>query len=91
MGSQTLFRLLHLAEDWVKKRFMIQDFCLPENNADQFLNAAIKHTAIFPLWLCPIKAAKSKQIFAPHLSSPAIQQTTTSILEFMGFQLLLNP
>lgn len=69
MSSQTLWGLLHKAENWVQNRFVIQDFCIPETKAFSFLEHVMIDTEIFPLWLCPIKGTRSPQIFAPHLIS----------------------
>lgn len=67
MSSKKLWGLLHKAERWVKRRSIIQDFCLPENRAGQFLEDVLEEPGTFPLWLCPIKGTRHPQIFSPHL------------------------
>ena len=65
--TQSLWKLLHRAEAWIRKRFVIQDFCIPEAQAAQFYREIAERPAIYPLWLCPIKGTQQPQIFAPHL------------------------
>lgn len=67
MESQSLWRLLHKAEDWIAARFMLQDFCIPAENAARFFEGISAEPAIFPLWICPIQGTGTPQIFAPHL------------------------
>lgn len=71
LSSRALDKMLHSArtEKWMQDRFIIQDFCLPENAASQFLSEAIERPAVFPIWLLPIKGTKHPQVFAPHLLS----------------------
>ncbi|MBA2728327.1 MAG: FAD-binding oxidoreductase [Parachlamydiaceae bacterium] len=66
MNCQKLQSMLHRAEKWIQNRFIIQDFCIPENNAKKFLQNAMEDTGLFPIWLCPIKSTTTPQIFAPH-------------------------
>ncbi len=65
-SSQTLFKMLHACPDWVNDRFMIQDFTLPVATVSAFLDELCQICPIYPLWLCPLKAQKSSQLFAPH-------------------------
>lgn len=67
MDCKTLSNLVHRAGSWIHNRFVIQDFCLSEGMAAQFLNEVIGDPAIFPIWLCPIKSCDAGQVFAPHL------------------------
>jgi delta24-sterol reductase len=69
MSSQQLYSLLHRGEAWVRDKFIIQDVCIPEHNAPQFLQTLLQEVAIFPLWLCPIRTTNTPQLFAPHLQS----------------------
>lgn len=64
--SQNLFKLLHKAEGWIQNRLIIQDFCIPEINADRFLEGVLANPGVFPIWLCPIKGTCHPQLFAPH-------------------------
>lgn len=68
MSSQRLYSLLHAGEEWVKDRLIIQDFTLPESNAQDFLDEVQQRAGIYPLWLCPIRTAESGQIFAPNIA-----------------------
>ena len=74
MTSKFLFSLLHRAEKWMQNRFIIQDFCIPEKNAHQFLEEVLKDPAVFPIWLLPIKGTHHPQIFAPHLLAKEKQE-----------------
>ena len=67
LGSQTLWKLQHLAEKWVQDRFMVQDFCVPEKNASLFLKEVLENPGVFPLWVCPVKGSSAPQHFSPHL------------------------
>lgn len=64
---QNLCKMLHRAEKWMQQRIMIQDLCIPENNALAFAEKILETPAIFPIWLLPIKGTHAPQIFAPHL------------------------
>jgi hypothetical protein len=66
MTSKNLWKLHHLAEEWVQTHAIIQDFCIPEEAASQFLEEVMNDPGTFPLWLCPIKKSSKPQIFAPH-------------------------
>lgn len=65
-SCKTMCKLLHRAENWVRKRFVIQDFCIPDSNAFAFLESVSNDPAIYPMWLLPIKSTSKPQIFAPH-------------------------
>lgn len=67
MDSQRLWGLFHKAEKWVQDRNLLQDFCIPESRAEDFLEDALQDPGTFPLWLCPIKGTSEPQIFSPHL------------------------
>lgn len=67
MDSKYLSKALHRGEKWVQNRLIIQDFCIPEDNASSFLTEMIENPAVFPIWLLPIKGTHDPQIFAPHL------------------------
>ena len=67
MGSRRLYSLLHFhTEKWFADRFVIQDFYVPEDKTAVFTEEVINRYQIFPIWLCPIKPAKTPQILAPH-------------------------
>lgn len=66
LHSQKLWKLLHKNEKWIQNHLVIQDFCIPENNAESFLKKIQEQSDIYPIWLCPIKTTTTPQIFAPH-------------------------
>ena len=66
MSCKKLSWMLHQAEKWIQDRFVIQDFCLPETVATEFLLQILDDPAIFPMWVCPIKGTSTPQIFAPN-------------------------
>lgn len=70
LHSQPLWSLLHKTKQWIRKRFVIQDLCIPESHATDFWKDLLDDASIFPLWLCPIKGTREPQILAPHLLSP---------------------
>lgn len=65
MQSQPLYRLLHKAETWVQRRFIVQDLTLPESKAVECLDYLCKECPIFPLWLCPVTKSSPSQLFCP--------------------------
>jgi hypothetical protein len=65
-SSQVLFSLLHSCEDWVKERFIVQDYTVPEEHVSSFLEELCDIAPIYPLWLCPVKKQFTSQLFAPH-------------------------
>jgi delta24-sterol reductase len=67
LNSQSLWKIHHKARSWVNERMMVQDFCIPKQQAALFLKEAFDDPGIFPLWLCPIKGTNTSQIFSPHV------------------------
>lgn len=88
---KNLCKMLHKAEKWVQNRFMIQDFCIPEGNADVFLSQVLEAPAIFPIWLLPIKGTPSPQIFAPHRLATATPQDIFLNFGLYGIPHTLDP
>lgn len=80
LNAQNLWKLLHKAESWIQKRIVIQDFCIPESHSVSFCKDILNQTAIFPIWLCPIKGTKTPQIFMPHILNQ--NQTDTHFINF---------
>lgn len=66
--SQSLYRLLHAVEKWINEYFIIQDFTMPEGTSGEFLHFLQKECPLYPLWLCPVRAAPKEQLFAPHVT-----------------------
>lgn len=69
LSTKNLWKLFHLADKWAQTHSILQDFCIPEEQAAQFLKEVMKDPETFPMWLCPIKSTQKPQIFAPHLTS----------------------
>lgn len=69
LTTKNLWRLFHLADKWNQRHAILQDFCIPEENAVKFLEEVMEDPGTFPLWLCPIKSSHQAQIFAPHYTS----------------------
>lgn len=68
MTSQRLYNLLHKGEKWVQDRLIVQDFTLPEDSVQEFVDEVEEGYAIYPLWLCPLKGHKSGQLFVPNIA-----------------------
>jgi|GEM_PF-462344 len=67
MTSHQLYSWLHSnSEEWVANQFIIQDFCIPVENVESFVNTVFQEIGIFPLWLCPSSTTKKPQILSPH-------------------------
>lgn len=70
VGSQWLYKSLHGgSEKWFEERFVIQDFYLPTENALAFVEAVDERYAIYPIWICPVRATATPQLFSPHFHS----------------------
>lgn len=66
MDSATLYKWLHRKDaSWFKENFVVQDFYLPSQNAEDFIRYALETTEIKPLWICPCKGTKTPQLFSP--------------------------
>lgn len=67
LSSQGLFSALHaLPESWLTDTFIIQDFYIPMNHLNEFIQNVEEEVGLFPLWLCPIKNTDTPQLFSPH-------------------------
>ncbi|MFN4173851.1 MAG: FAD-binding oxidoreductase [Parachlamydiaceae bacterium] len=65
--SYRLYKWLHAKkEGWFKKHFVIQDFYIPEENAEKMVEYTMSKNRIYPLWICPCKGAKGDQLLSPH-------------------------
>ena len=67
MSTRTLYHGLHASG--LGAGYMIQDLCLPEATAKEFLKWLDSEYAIYPLWLCPMKQNKRVSM-NPHIPSP---------------------
>lgn len=67
LSSQTLYKILHAGtEKWFSKHFVIQDFYIPEENANKFIEMVLNNYEITPLWLCPVSPTDTPQFLSPH-------------------------
>lgn len=67
MTSRRLYRMVHRnAEEWIAKRFIVQDYYIPIERTAEFIETVEQETGVFPLWLCPVKPTRAPQIFSPH-------------------------
>jgi delta24-sterol reductase len=64
MHTRTMYKTLHRSNS--AQLLFIQDFYLPLSQTNTFLDYSIKEQNIFPIWLCPIKSAKTPQYMSPH-------------------------
>nr|XP_031858979.1 uncharacterized protein CI109_005647 [Kwoniella shandongensis]KAA5526051.1 hypothetical protein CI109_005647 [Kwoniella shandongensis] len=71
LDTTHLFKVLHSSDltDLGRMR-VIQDFYIPRNNVESFINEIDSFVGVYPLWLCPIKSTQTSQQFACH-HSPA--------------------
>jgi hypothetical protein len=89
IASHTLNRLLHYAEKWVQDRFVIQDLCVPEEHAQDFLSDIFTNPGVKPIWLLPIRSTDTPQLFAPHCLST--HSKTPFLINFGLYGLPANP
>lgn len=67
MNTQTLYKLLHgNRETWFDKRFVIQDYYIPNKQVSTFTTQVFNEFGINPIWLCPMKSTPAPQILSPH-------------------------
>lgn len=50
----------------ISQRFFLQDFYCPIENTLEFIDYTAQKSGIYPIWLCPIKPAKTSQKMSPH-------------------------
>ncbi|TSC70590.1 MAG: hypothetical protein G01um101449_321 [Parcubacteria group bacterium Gr01-1014_49] len=61
-STRTLYRLFH--ETHLSQKYFVQDFNLPSRNTAAFLEYADLKTAIYPLWICPLKPGREDRLSA---------------------------
>ena len=66
MSTRRLFDVLH---SFNAGRVFVQDFYCPLDKSTKILKYNEKNLGIFPIWLCPVKPAKSPQKLSPHYIS----------------------
>lgn len=74
MSTRILYHGLHASK--LGAGYMIQDLCLPQETAAEFVNWMHNEYAIYPLWLCPIKQ-NERISMNPHTPSPTEPGRTT--------------
>ena len=58
-----MYNSLHAAN--FSQHFFIQDFCLPIERAEDFLQYLNSKLKIYPLWICPIMASQENDKLSP--------------------------
>lgn len=61
-STRMLYRLFH--ETHLAQKYIVQDCNLPSQNAVTFLEYVDLQTAIYPLWICPLKPGKEDRLSA---------------------------
>lgn len=67
LNTTTLYRSLHSAG--FAQEYIIQDFCLPAENADHFLSFCEENAGIYPIWLCPLTVEKNAKLSSNYLNA----------------------
>ena len=63
LNAKDLYNSLHAAN--FSQHFFIQDFCLPIERAEDFLQYLNSKLKIYPLWICPIMASQENDKLSP--------------------------
>lgn len=67
LRSEYLYKIWHRIPNHASQNiFLIQDFYAPSERAYETLDRFMRETAIFPIWLCPIKGTAEPQFLSPH-------------------------
>jgi len=69
-NTRTLFRIIH--ETGFSQRYFIQDFNLPSDTTEEFLNIADQKLGIYPLWICPLLPGKDDLLSANHINTDLV-------------------
>lgn len=81
MDSKRLYGIMHKGtEMWFAKKFSIQDYYLPDDATVNFTEYVVDKYEILPIWLCPMKATTTSQLFSPHF----IQNGGSSLMFDVG-------
>ena len=64
LDAKTLYKGLHLSNR--SQSGLVQDFCLPSNEAVNFLNYLHNNLDKYPIWICPIKGSGQNDLLSPH-------------------------
>jgi delta24-sterol reductase len=62
--TKKLYDGLHAVQ--ISQNYFIQDFYLPFDQAQKYLELADQKLGVYPMWLCPIKSVGSPQKLSPH-------------------------
>jgi hypothetical protein len=64
LNTRKLYDGMHALN--ISQNYFIQDFYCPIENTVEFLEYSEQQLDIFPIWLCPMKPAKTPQKLSPH-------------------------
>lgn len=56
----------------ISQNYFIQDFYIPEDQTQKFLEYSEKELGIFPIWLCPVLPTTTPQQLSPHYNDTAM-------------------
>lgn len=70
LGTRTLYPFLEGAK--LSQGYIIQDICLPADNAEALMQYNEAHLNIFPLWLCPLKPDVNEYLSPTYLRTAMV-------------------
>ena len=76
--TRTLYHALHASG--VSSQFVVQDLGLPYSTAGKFIDFVEDKLAIWPLWLCPLRAAQTPT-FHPVTAHDSTEKSNASLLD----------
>jgi hypothetical protein len=66
LHTKEMYEALHLGN--LSQSFFVQDFYVPVENLDEFIQYVCERLDIYPLWLCPMKSTQKPEKLSPHYS-----------------------
>lgn len=79
MHTRVMYHAMHASG--LSNRYIIQDLALPISSAQDFLTYVDRKFAIYPLWLCPLRANRTISLHPhTHIINPATRKTTQPLL-----------
>lgn len=70
LKTRELYDILHATN--TAQQYVVQDISLPEETAEQFLDFVHRDTAIYPLWLCPLKPDTTTFLSPADIQTPLV-------------------
>lgn len=64
LNAKAFYKALHVSNK--SQHAIVQDFCLPAENTESFLNYLDQTLGAYPLWICPIKGSDKSDLLSPH-------------------------